>query len=44
MRALLLGLCLAAGLARADYMDHFVMREDVGPHKAPYLGDARSCW
>ncbi len=33
--------CLAATVARADYMDHFVMREDVGPRKAPYLGDAR---
>ena len=31
----------AASLARADYMDHFVVREDVGPHKAPYLGDAQ---
>ncbi len=28
-------------LARADYMDHFFIREDVGNHKAPYLGDAQ---
>lgn len=34
-------LLLAALSARADYMDHFVVREDVGNHKAPYLGDAR---
>lgn len=32
---------LAAAAAQADYMDHFVMREDVGPRKAPYLGDAK---
>ena len=31
----------AAGLARADYMDHFVLREDVGNHKVPYLGEAQ---
>jgi M6 family metalloprotease-like protein len=29
---------LASVAARADYMDHFVIREDVGIHKAPYLG------
>lgn len=29
---------LAAPVADADYMDHFVVREDVGPHKVPYLG------
>src|SRR4051794_32033700 len=29
---------LFAPQARADYMDHFVIREDVGIHKAPYLG------
>lgn len=34
----LLVLLTAAG-ARADYMDHFVVREDVGVHKAPYLGN-----
>lgn len=34
-------LVCAASLARADYMDHFVVREDVGPRKAPYLGDAK---
>lgn len=33
--------CLAAAAVEADYMDHFVMREDVGPRKAPYLGDAK---
>lgn len=37
----LLGLWLAAEPARADYMDHFVVREDVGPHKAPSLGPAK---
>ena len=26
--------------AHADWMDHFAVREDVGIHKAPYLGDA----
>lgn len=26
--------------AHADYMDHFVVREDVGLRKAPYLGKA----
>ncbi|MBI3183523.1 MAG: hypothetical protein HYZ28_15405 [Myxococcales bacterium] len=35
-----LAVLLAATAARADYMDHFVVREDVGLHKAPYLGDA----
>ncbi len=30
---------VVSALARADYMDHFVVREDVGPHKGPYLGD-----
>ena len=37
-------LCAAALLplaARADWMDHFVVREDVGIHKAPSLGPAR---
>jgi M6 family metalloprotease-like protein len=29
---------LSASVARADYMDHFKVREDVGVHKAPYLG------
>lgn len=33
-------LCVATA-AQADYMDHFVQREDVGPRKAPYLGEAR---
>ncbi len=36
----LVALC-AASLARADYMDHFVQREDVGPRKAPSLGDSK---
>ena len=36
-RLLLLSLLIATG-ASADFMDHFVIREDVGPHKAPYLG------
>lgn len=31
---------LAAGSVRADYMDHFVVRDDVGVHKAPSLGPA----
>src|SRR5207302_9132329 len=31
---------LASVGASAGYMDHFVVREDVGPHKAPYLGHA----
>lgn len=38
---LLTGLLCTATLARADYMDHFFLREDVGNHKAPYLGDAQ---
>src|SRR4051794_40029170 len=29
---------LFAVTAHADYMDHFVVREDVGVHKAPSLG------
>ena len=37
-RLLLLSLMIAATAARADFMDHFVIREDVGPHKVPYLG------
>lgn len=39
-RSLCLALLATACLARADYMDHFVQREDVGPRKAPYLGEA----
>src|SRR4051812_14382715 len=38
MRRLLPLLFLLPAVARADFMDHFVIREDVGPHKAPYLG------
>src|SRR5689334_13235696 len=30
---------LSAWPALADYMDHFVIRDDVGIHKAPYLGN-----
>lgn len=41
MTRLAAALVLAAALpARADYMDHFVVRDDVGIHKAPYLGNA----
>ena len=29
---------LTASAAHADWMDHFVIRDDVGVHKAPYLG------
>jgi M6 family metalloprotease-like protein len=38
--ALVVSVC-AGSLAHADYMDHFVQREDVGPRKAPYLGEAK---
>ncbi len=31
----------AASLAHADYMDHFVVPDDIGPHKAPSLGEAK---
>lgn len=42
MRGLIVGSMLCcASLARADWMDHFVNRDDVGPHKAPSLGDTR---
>lgn len=41
LRKLFVVTWLTASLANADYMDHFVMRDDVGPRKAPYLGDAR---
>ncbi len=34
-------IALLGAAAAADYMDHFVVREDVGPRKAPSLGDAR---
>ncbi|MEW5737434.1 MAG: hypothetical protein AB1938_00825 [Myxococcota bacterium] len=40
-RLLALLLLITPALGRADYMDHFVVREDVGPRKAPYLGDAK---
>lgn len=32
---------VTACFAQADYMDHFVQREDVGPRKAPSLGEAK---
>lgn len=32
---------LAATPVSADYMDHFVVREDVGPRKVPSLGDSQ---
>lgn len=41
LRRLVPLLLIASAPAWADYMDHFVVREDVGPHKAPYLGDAK---
>jgi M6 family metalloprotease-like protein len=41
LRFFLIAIVCVGTLARADYMDHFVMREDVGPRKAPYLGDAQ---
>lgn len=40
-RLLPLVIALGASVAHADYMDHFVQREDVGPRKAPSLGDAK---
>jgi M6 family metalloprotease-like protein len=40
-RVWVLILSCVATLARADFMDHFVVREDVGPHKAPYVGDSK---
>ncbi len=41
MRRFAAVLLLASAAARADYMDHFAVREDVGPRKAPSLGEAR---
>jgi M6 family metalloprotease-like protein/uncharacterized protein (TIGR03382 family) len=42
LRSLVAGLLLTLGApASADYMDHFVVRDDVGPFKVPYLGPAR---
>jgi M6 family metalloprotease-like protein len=41
LRSSWLALVCVAAVARADYMDHFVIREDVGIHKAPSQGDAR---
>ncbi len=40
MRALALVLLACASSAHADYMDHFVVRDDVGVHKAPSQGPA----
>ncbi len=34
-------LVLRPAPARADYMDHFAVRNDVGPRKAPYLGRSK---
>lgn len=34
-------LLLAPVVGRADYMDHFAQRDDVGPRKVPSLGEAR---
>lgn len=41
LRVLLTAMVCAASVAQADYMDHFVLREDVGPHKGPYLGESQ---
>ena len=41
LRFLITTLVCAGSLARADYMDHFFIREDVGNHKAPSQGDAQ---
>jgi M6 family metalloprotease-like protein len=38
---ILLALVLLPAATRADYMDHFVVRDDVGLHKAPYLDTSR---
>ena len=36
-----LGLLFVAGGARADYVDHFMVRDDVGLRKSPYFGPAK---
>jgi hypothetical protein len=41
MRFLLSVLLVCCLSSRADYMDHFVNREDVGIHKAPSLGKSK---
>ncbi len=41
LRTLVATMMLGGGAVHADYMDHFAMREDVGPRKVPYLGDAK---
>ena len=38
-RFLLALMLVAPAFARADYMDHFASRDDVGPRKVPALGD-----
>ncbi|MBM4281580.1 MAG: hypothetical protein FJ137_12745 [Deltaproteobacteria bacterium] len=38
---LLLAVVAAGAPARADYIDHFATRDDVGPLKAPSRGDTR---
>lgn len=40
-RLFLFIVAVTGSLARADYMDHFVLRDDVGVHKAPYLGTTK---
>jgi M6 family metalloprotease-like protein len=39
VRVLFVLLVFASTVARADYMDHFATRDDVGPRKVPSLGD-----
>jgi M6 family metalloprotease-like protein len=41
MRFLLSVLLVCSLSSRADYMDHFVNRDDVGIHKAPSLGKSK---
>ena len=41
MSRLALCLLLWGTAAFGDYMDHFVIREDVGLHKAPSIGPAK---
>jgi hypothetical protein len=41
LRSLVLGLCAVTAASHADYMDHFVVRDDVGLRKSPSLGPAK---
>ena len=41
MRILLAVVALGCATARADWMDHFMVRDDVGPRKAPSQGTAK---